>query len=253
MTVKRRPSILCTGFSGRVDVPAVAAARPRGVDLVHRAGPPGDRDHRGVPAGRRGRRQQGPLAAHIRTRPTRCRRKQTILYYQCQPSRLRGRPLPAGHPSGVYLAEAALLDGVTGFLAIAVYGKERASYWERVLAAADVPDPAAPAAPARQSWSARSPTSRRGSAGRCWRWRTSRPRRKRDSRSPSASPNSAATSLRASPRWPSSGTRYPHRRLPTRSRARPTGHAAAARRRLARAARRAAARVAGEPAPGDPL
>jgi len=94
-----------------------------------------------------------------------CRRKQTILYYQCQPGRLRGRPLPAGHPSGVYLAEAALLDGVTGFLAIAVYGKERASYWERVLAAADVPDPAAPAAPARQSWSARSPTSRRGSAG----------------------------------------------------------------------------------------
>jgi hypothetical protein len=66
-----------------------------------------------------------------------CRRKQTILYYQCQPGRLRGRSLPAGHPSGVYVAEAALLDGVTGFLATAVYGTKRASYWERVLAAAD--------------------------------------------------------------------------------------------------------------------
>ncbi len=74
-----------------------------------------------------------------------CRRKQTFLYYQCQPSRLRGRPLPAGHPSGVYVAEAALLDGVTGFLTTAVYGPERASYWERVLAAADAPDRAAPA------------------------------------------------------------------------------------------------------------
>ena len=141
--------------------------RPQPVDLVHRARPPGDRHHRRVPPGRRHRRKQGALAAHQHPRPARSQasavpvprhgplrlraaharlpRKQTFRYYQCQPARLRGRPLSGGHPSGIYVAETALLEGVTGFLATAVYGPERASYWQRALSATDTPDPAAPA------------------------------------------------------------------------------------------------------------
>ncbi len=73
-----------------------------------------------------------------------CDRKQTLRYYVCQPSRLRGRCAPTGHPPAVYVAEAALLDGVTKFLATAVYGPDRVGYWQQVLTA-DTPDLAAPA------------------------------------------------------------------------------------------------------------
>lgn len=133
-TEPAHPAIVTTEEFRQVDAVAASKARSRRTNAPARPDPrPAHYLLHGMVRCNCGLRMRG------------CRRKQTILYYQCQPSRLRGRPLPAGHPSGVYVAEAALLDGVTGFLATAVYGKERASYWERVLAAIDAPDPAAPA------------------------------------------------------------------------------------------------------------
>jgi uncharacterized coiled-coil protein SlyX len=45
----------------------------------------------------------------------------------------------------VYVGEPALLTGVTGYLATAVYGPDRLQYWKDALADADTLDPAAPA------------------------------------------------------------------------------------------------------------
>ncbi len=133
-TEAAHPAIVTTEEFQQVDAIAASKARSRRTNAPARPDPrPAHYLFHGMVRCDCGLRMRG------------CRRKQTILYYQCQPSRLRGHPLPAGHPSGVYVAEAALLDGVTGFLATAVYGTKRASYWERVLAAADPPDSAAPA------------------------------------------------------------------------------------------------------------
>ena len=199
-TEPAHPAIVTTDEFKQVDAVATSKARSRRTNAPARPDPrPAQYLFHGMVRCACGLRMRG------------CRRKQTILYYQCQPARICGRPPAAGHPAGIYVAETALLDGVTGFLATAVYGPGRASYWERALTATDAPDPAAPARP---SWSARPPTSRRGSAGRSWRWRTSRPPRRRDRRSWSASASSAATSPSARRRWPSSTARRP-RRLPT--------------------------------------
>ncbi len=133
-TEPAHPAIVTTDEFQQVDAVAASKARSRRTNAPARPDPkPAHYLFHGMVRCDCGLRMRG------------CRRKQTFLYYQCQPSRLRGRPLPAGHPSGIYVAEAALLDGVTGFLATAVYGPERTSYWERVLATADAPDPAAPA------------------------------------------------------------------------------------------------------------
>jgi hypothetical protein len=133
-TEAAHPAIVTTEEFQQVDAVAGGKARSRRTNVPARPDPrPAQYLFHGMVRCDCGLRMRG------------CRRKRTILYYQCEPSRLRGRSLPAGHPSGVDVAEAALLDGVTGFLATAVYGTKRASYWERVLAAADPPDSAAPA------------------------------------------------------------------------------------------------------------
>ncbi len=133
-TEPAHPAIITTDEFRQVDAVAAGKARSRRTNAPARPDPRPDQYlFHGMVRCACGLRMRG------------CRRKQTILYYQCQPERLRGRPLSAGHPSGIYVAEAALLDGVTGFLARAVYGPERAGYWESALSTTDAPDPAAPA------------------------------------------------------------------------------------------------------------
>jgi hypothetical protein len=69
-----------------------------------------------------------------------CRRKHTIRYYMCEPSRMRGNTAAPDHPHTVYVPERALLDGVTDFLRTAVYGPDRAGYWTLALERAQAKD-----------------------------------------------------------------------------------------------------------------
>jgi hypothetical protein len=72
-------------------------------------------------------------------------RRRVSRYYTCQPDHQRSSGIPEGHPPHVYVGEPALLTGVTGYLAVAVYGPDRLQYWHDALADADAPDPVAPA------------------------------------------------------------------------------------------------------------
>jgi site-specific DNA recombinase len=72
-------------------------------------------------------------------------RRYATRYYQCQPSHQRAARIPCDHPKLVYLREAVLLQGVTDFLAAAVYGPDRTDYWRTALTAAEQQAPTAPA------------------------------------------------------------------------------------------------------------
>ncbi len=71
-------------------------------------------------------------------------RRNSTRYYLCRPAHQRGQT-PPGHPSTVHVNEQALLHAVTDTLATALYGPDRAAYWEHALAAPSQPDLASPA------------------------------------------------------------------------------------------------------------
>ncbi len=59
-------------------------------------------------------------------------------YYSCQPSHQRSKDIPVDHPPHVYLNEQRLSDALLPFLATALFGPERTSYWRACLEADDV-------------------------------------------------------------------------------------------------------------------
>ena len=83
---------------------------------------------------------RGRIACACGLRMIGCRRKHTIRYYMCEPSRMRGNSAAPDHPHTVYVPERALLDGVTDFLRTAIYGPDRAGYWMLALQRAQATD-----------------------------------------------------------------------------------------------------------------
>lgn len=67
-------------------------------------------------------------------------------YYSCQPSHQRSKNIPADHPPTVYLNEKRLNDALFQFLATALFGPDRLTYWTRALDDADDPEHTAPVA-----------------------------------------------------------------------------------------------------------
>jgi hypothetical protein len=61
------------------------------------------------------------------------------------PTRPPARHHAPGHPPTVYVNQQALLHAVTDTLATALYGPDRAAYWEHALTAPAQPDLASPA------------------------------------------------------------------------------------------------------------
>jgi hypothetical protein len=72
--------------------------------------------------------------------------RQTSTYYSCQPARQRTANIPDGHPKTVYLNEAKLSAALFDYLGTAVFGPDRAAYWDHCLTAAAEPDASPPSA-----------------------------------------------------------------------------------------------------------
>ena len=130
------PAIVTVEEFKRVDAVAQHKSRSRRTD------PPRARPTTRTPYLLRGR-----IACACGLRMIGCRRKHTIRYYMCEPSRMRGNTASPDHPHTapdhphtVYVPERALLDGVTDFLGTAVYGPDRASYWALALERAQAKD-----------------------------------------------------------------------------------------------------------------
>ena len=66
-------------------------------------------------------------------------------YYRCQPSHQRSTRIPVDHPPIAHVGERPLLEAVTDWLTIAVFGSERLDYWREALAASAVPRPSSAA------------------------------------------------------------------------------------------------------------
>ena len=65
------------------------------------------------------------------------RRKTAARYYFCYPHK-RSAKIPAGHPPTIYLGEPGLHEAITAWLSHAVFGPDRARYWQECLDAAGV-------------------------------------------------------------------------------------------------------------------